>query len=239
MKIFPAIDIKDGKCVRLTKGDFNQLKIYNEDPVKQIEDFLIHGFKNIHVIDLDGALSGKLVNFEIIKKIILKHKIKLQVGGGIRSLESVKQLVDIGVEKIILGTAAINDKSFLKSVCNQFTNQIALAIDVRNKKIALSGWKNQTAIDALEFIKMIENYGVTRLIYTDINRDGTNLGANIQESLSVAKRIKIPLVISGGVSSINDVKNIISYKEKNIEGIIVGKAIYEKKIDLKELKELE
>ena len=239
MKIFPAIDIKDGKCVRLTKGDFNQLKIYNEDPVKQIEDFLIHGFKNIHVIDLDGALSGKLVNFEIIKKIILKHKIKLQVGGGIRSLESVKQLVDIGVEKIILGTAAINDKSFLKSVCNQFTNQIALAIDVRNKKIALSGWKNQTAIDALEFIKMIENYGVTRLIYTDINRDGTNLGANIQESLSVAKRIKIPLVISGGVSSINDVKNIISYKEKNIEGIIVGKAIYEKNIDLKELKELE
>ena len=127
----------------------------------------------------------------------------------------------------------------MKSVCNQFTNQIALAIDVRNKKIALSGWKNQTAIDALEFIKMIENYGVTRLIYTDINRDGTNLGANIQESLSVAKRIKIPLVISGGVSSINDVKNIISYKEKNIEGIIVGKAIYEKKIDLKELKELE
>ena len=239
MKIFPAIDIKDGKCVRLTKGDFNQLKIYNEDPVKQIEDFLIHGFKNIHIIDLDGALSGKLVNFEIIKKIILKHKIKLQVGGGIRSLESVKQLVDIGVEKIILGTAAINDKSFLRSACNQFTNQIALAIDVRNKKIALSGWKNQTVIDALEFIKMIENYGVTRLIYTDINRDGTNLGANIQESLSVAKRIKIPLVISGGVSSINDVKNIISYKEKNIEGIIVGKAIYEKKIDLKELKELE
>ena len=239
MKIFPAIDIKDGKCVRLTKGDFNQLKIYNEDPVKQIEDFLIHGFKNIHIIDLDGALSGELVNFKIIKKIILKHQIKLQVGGGIRSLESVKQLVDIGVEKIILGTAAINDKLFLKSACNQFMNKIALAIDVRNKKIALSGWKNQTEIDALEFMKMIESYGVTRLIYTDINRDGTNLGANIQESLSVARSIKIPVVISGGVSSISDVKKIINYKEKNIEGIIVGKAIYEKKIDLKELKELE
>ena len=239
MKIFPAIDIKDGKCVRLTKGDFNQLKIYNEDPVKQIEEFLMHGFKNIHIIDLDGALSGKLVNFKVIKKIILKHKVSLQVGGGIRNLESVKKLVDIGVEKIILGTAAINDKSFLKSACNKFTNKIALAIDVRNKKIALSGWKNQTEIAALEFIKIIENYGVSRLIYTDINRDGTNLGANIKESLSVAKSVKIPLIISGGVSSINDVKNIINYKEKNIEGIIIGKAIYEKKIDLKKLKELE
>ena len=239
MKIFPAIDIKDGKCVRLTKGDFDQIKIYSEDPVKQIEDFLIYGFKNIHIVDLDGALAGKLVNFKIIKKIILKHKINLQVGGGIRDLESIKQLVDVGVEKIILGTAAINDKLFLESACKQFTNKIALAIDVRNKKIALSGWKDQTEIDALDFIKMIENYGVSRLIYTDINRDGTNLGANIQESLSVAKRTKIPLIISGGVSSIGDVKKIINCKEKNIEGIIVGKAIYEKKIDLKKLKELE
>mgnify|MGYP006116570293 CR=1 FL=1 len=239
MKIFPAIDIKDGKCVRLTKGDFEQLKVYCKDPVKQIEDFLNHGFKNIHIIDLDGALSGKLVNFEIIKKIILKYKINLQVGGGIRNLESVKQLVDIGVEKIILGTAAISDKSFLKSACNKFVSKIALAIDVRRKKVALSGWKNQTEIDALEFIKMIENYGVSRLIYTDINRDGTSLGANIQESMSVAKKTKIPLIISGGVSSIDDVKNIIRHKEKNIEGIIIGKAIYEKKIDLKKLKELE
>tara|TARA_B100000780_G_C20980485_1_gene391773 strand:+ start:107 stop:826 length:720 start_codon:yes stop_codon:yes gene_type:complete len=239
MKIFPAIDIKNGKCVRLTKGDFNQLKIYNEDPIQQIEDFLKYGFKNIHIIDLDGALSGKLINFEIIKKIILKYKIKVQVGGGIRNLDSVKQLADIGTEKIILGTAAINDKLFLKNACNQFSHKIALAIDVRNKKIALSGWKNQTEIDALEFIKLVEDYGVSRLIYTDINRDGTNLGANIQESLLVAKKTKIPLIVSGGISSIDDIKNIIRHKEKNIEGIIVGKAIYEKKIDLEELKGLE
>ena len=239
MKIFPAIDIKDGKCVRLTKGDFDQLKIYNEDPVKQIEDFLAYGFKNIHIIDLDGALSGKLVNFKIIKKIILKHKINLQVGGGIRNIESIQQLVDIGVGKIILGTAAISDTSFLKNACNKFSNKIALSIDVRNKKVALSGWKDQTEIDALDFIKMVENFGISRLIYTDINRDGTNLGANISESLALAKKIKIPLIVSGGVSSIDDVKNIINCKEKNIEGIIVGKAIYEKKIDLKELKDLE
>ena len=239
MKIFPAIDIKDGKCVRLTKGDFDQLKIYNEDPVKQIEDFLVYGFKNIHIIDLDGALSGKLVNFKIIKKIILKHKINLQVGGGIRNIESIQQLVDIGVGKIILGTAAISDTSFLKNACNKFSNKIALSIDVRNKKVALSGWKDQTEIDALDFIKMVENFGISRLIYTDINRDGTNLGANISESLALAKKIKIPLIVSGGVSSIDDVKNIINCKEKNIEGIIVGKAIYEKKINLKELKELE
>jgi|TARA_B110000914_G_scaffold26779_1_gene19975 phosphoribosylformimino-5-aminoimidazole carboxamide ribotide isomerase len=239
MKIFPAIDIKDGKCVRLTRGDFDKLKIYNEDPIEQIQDFLKNGFKNIHIVDLDGALSGKLVNLKIIKKISLKSEVNLQVGGGIRNLESIKQLIDIGVEKVILGTAGIKDKLFLKNACRQFPNNIALAIDVRNKKIALSGWKDQTNTDALEFIKTIEDYGVSRLIYTDINRDGTNLGANIQESLSIAKKITIPLIISGGVSSIEDVKNIINYKEKNIEGIIVGKAIYEKKINLKELKELE
>ena len=239
MKIFPAIDIKDGKCVRLTKGDFSQLTIYNEEPIKQIEEFLAYGFKNIHIIDLDGALSGKPVNFGIIKKIILKHKVNLQVGGGIRNIENIQQLVDVGVEKVILGTAAISDTAFLKNACNKFSNKIALAIDVRNKKVALSGWKDQTEINALDFIKMVEKFGVTRLIYTDINRDGTNLGANISESLSVAKKIKIPLVVSGGVSSINDVKNIINYKEKKIEGIVIGKAIYEKKIDLKELKELE
>jgi len=239
MKIFPAIDIKDGKCVRLTKGDFSQLTIYNEEPIKQIEEFLAYGFKNIHIIDLDGALSGKPVNFGIIKKIILKHKVNLQVGGGIRNIENIQQLVDVGVEKVILGTAAISDTAFLKNACNKFSNKIALAIDVRNKKVALSGWKDQTEINALDFIKMVEKFGVTRLIYTDINRDGTNLGANISESLSVAKKIKIPLVVSGGVSSINDVKNIINCKEKNIEGIVIGKAIYEKKIDLKELKELE
>jgi len=239
MKIFPAIDIKDGKCVRLTKGDFSQLTIYNEEPIKKIEEFLAYGFKNIHIVDLDGALSGKPVNFSTIKGILSKHKINLQVGGGIRNIENIQQLVDAGVEKVILGTAAIKDKSFLQNACNKFSNKIALAIDVRNKKIALSGWKNQTEIDAIDFIKMVENFGVTRLIYTDINRDGTNLGANILESLSIAKKTKIPLVISGGVSSINDVKNIINHKERNIEGIIIGKAIYEKKIDLKELKGLE
>ena len=179
------------------------------------------------------------MNLKIIKKISLKRGVNLQVGGGIRNLESIKQLIDIGVEKVILGTAGIKDKLFLKNACRQFPKNIALAIDVRNKKIALSGWKDQTNTDALEFIKTIEDYGVSRLIYTDINKDGTNLGANIQESLSIAKKITIPLIISGGVSSIEDVKNIINYKEKNIEGIIVGKAIYEKKINLKELKELE
>jgi len=239
MKIFPAIDIKGGKCVRLTKGDFSQLTIYNDKPIKQIEEFIAYGFKNIHIIDLDGALSGEPVNFAIIKEIILKHKINLQVGGGIRNMKNIQQLIEIGVEKVILGTAAISDTSFLENACNKFSNKIALAIDVRNKKVALSGWKDQTEIDALDFIKMVENFGITRLIYTDINRDGTNLGANILESLSVAKKIKIPLVVSGGISSINDVKNIINYKEKNIEGIIIGKAIYEKKIDLKELRELE
>jgi phosphoribosylformimino-5-aminoimidazole carboxamide ribotide isomerase len=235
MKIFPAIDIKDGKCVRLTRGDFDKLKIYNEDPIEQIQDFLKNGFKNIHIVDLDGALSGKLVNLKIIKKISLKSEVNLQVGGGIRNLESIKQLIDIGVEKVILGTAGIKDKLFLKNACRQFPNNIALAIDVRNKKIALSGWKDQTNTDALEFIKTIEDYGVSRLIYTDINRDGMKQGPNFEETIKVAETSNCPVIISGGVSSIDDIKKAKELNNKNIEGIIVGKAIYDGDIRLEEL----
>tara|TARA_B100001996_G_scaffold364297_1_gene333208 strand:+ start:624 stop:1343 length:720 start_codon:yes stop_codon:yes gene_type:complete len=239
MKIFPAIDLKDGKCVRLTKGDFNKIKIYNEDPINQAEIFYNTGFKNLHIIDLDGALNGNLININIVKKIVDNYKMKIEVGGGIRIEDNVSKLIDIGVDKVILGTAAIKDKDFLKKVCNKYPNKIALSIDVRNKKIALSGWKDQTQIDSNDFLNSIKDHGLSRLIYTDINRDGTENGPNLKESYEVAKKFKIPLIISGGVSSIEDVKKIISEKKENVEGVIVGKAIYEKKIDLRKLKELE
>jgi len=232
MKVFPAIDIKNGKCVRLTKGDFDSEKIYNENPINQAEIFKNAGFKNLHIIDLDGALEGQLVNLNIIKNIIDKYSFNLEVGGGIRNESSVSKLIDIGVNKVILGTAAVKNKNFLKLCCKRFPDQIALALDVRKKYIAISGWKDQTELNALDFLQSVKNFGISRIVYTDIDRDGTHLGPNLEDSYLVANKINIPLVISGGVGSIQDVYKI---SNKNIEGVIVGKAIYENKINLDEL----
>jgi phosphoribosylformimino-5-aminoimidazole carboxamide ribotide isomerase len=234
MIIFPAIDIKNGKCVRLTKGKFESEKIYNENPLDQVKIFKDAGFNYLHIIDLDGALNGELTNFNIIEKIINKFNIKVEVGGGIRNEISVSKLLDIGVDKAILGTAAIEDEVFLKVCCKKYPGQIALALDVRNNKIATSGWKNQTEISALDFLKKVENIGISRVIYTDINKDGTHEGPNLKDSYILSKTFKIPLVISGGIGSMKDIEKIMD-DNKNIEGIIVGKAIYENKINLNEL----
>ena len=235
MILFPAIDIKGGKCVRLLKGDFNNITQYKKTPIDQAIEFYNLGFNNIHVIDLDGALSGSPVNEDIIKKISENNKVKIQIGGGIRSLDHIKKLISFGVDKVILGTAAVENVEFLKNACDKFNNKIALSIDARKGYIALSGWKKQTNILALDFIKKIEKMNISRIIYTDIDRDGTKSGPNLKETVALSDLTKIPFVISGGVSSINDVLNIKKNKYQNIEGIIIGKAIYDGNIDIKEL----
>jgi len=234
MKIFPAIDIKNGKCVRLTKGDFKSEKIYNINPVDQAEIFSNAGFKYLHIIDLDGALEGSLINIEIIKEIVKKFNFKIEMGGGIRSKDSVARLLDIGIEKIILGTAAIKDISFLETCCKNFPKNIALSLDARKNKIATSGWREQTQINIFDFLITVKDYGISRLIYTDIDRDGTNTGPNLEDSYEIAERFNLPVIISGGISSMNDINKIIN-DNKKIEGIIVGKAIYENRIKLEEL----
>ncbi len=230
MNIFPAIDLRNQKCVRLTKGKFSSEKVYNEDPIHQAEIFYKNGLKFLHIVDLDGALAGELKNLNIIKNIIKKFKLKVQVGGGIRNEESIKKLVDIGADKIILGTAAIKNDNFLKRICERYTNSIALALDVRSNKIAISGWTEQTDLDVVDYLEKVKNYGIARVIYTDINKDGTSEGPNFEDTYKLAERFNIPFVISGGISSIDDVNKLI--KDKKIEGIIIGKAIYENKIDL-------
>jgi phosphoribosylformimino-5-aminoimidazole carboxamide ribotide isomerase len=237
MKILPAIDLRNGKCVRLTKGDFKSEKIYNEDPINQAEVFSNAGFKYLHIIDLDGALEGNLVNHKIIEEIIKKFNFKVEIGGGIRTKESVTKLLDIGSDKIILGTAAIKDKFFLESCCKKYAGSIALSLDARKNNIAISGWKDQTNINIFNFLDTVKNYGISRLIYTDIDKDGTNAGPNLEDSYKIAERFDIPVVISGGISSMNDIKKIVSGNKK-IEGIIVGKAIYENKIKLEELSKI-
>ena len=238
MLVFPAIDIKDGRCVRLLKGDFNQITHYEKTPFDQANEFFNLGFKNIHIIDLDGALQGNLINKEIIKKISTINKIKIQVGGGIRSLDHIEQLINFGVDKVILGTAAVDNIELLETACKKFNKKIAISVDVRQGYIALSGWKNQTKILASDFIKRIDNMNIARIIYTDINRDGTKSGPNLHETLNFSNLTKIPIVVSGGISSIDDVINIKNKKLKNIEGIIIGKAIYDGSIDIKELSKI-
>ena len=235
MKIFPAIDIKGGKCVRLLKGDFANLTEYDKSPLNQANTFVNFGFKHLHLVDLDGALEGRLTNRNIIQNIAKINNIKIQVGGGVRSLEQIDQLINAGVDKIILGTKAVEDLNFLKNACEKFKGRIALAIDVRNGFIALSGWKKQTDILASDFIKKIDGLNISRIIYTDIDKDGTKLGPNIQGTLNFSNLTQIPIVVSGGISSIQDVINIKEKKSKKIEGIIVGKAIYDESIDLKKL----
>ena len=237
MIILPAIDLKKGRCVILTKGEFKSEKIYNEDPINQAEIFYEAGLNNLHIVDLDGALEGNLINLDIIKKIINKFDIKVEVGGGIRNDESISKLIDIGADKIILGTAAIKDKNFLESSCKKYPKKIALALDVRKNNIAASGWKEQTNINVIDYLNLIKEFGVSRIIYTDIEKDGTNSGPNYNDSYEIANNFEIPLVVSGGISSIKDINKIISENQK-IEGIIIGKAIYEKRISLEDLSKI-
>ncbi len=233
MKIFPAIDIKDKKCVRLIKGDFNQKTEYEMSPVEQATQFIDKGFKNLHIIDLDGALTGETVNLNIIKEIVRKFDFKVEVGGGVRDFDSIQEYADIGVDKVILGSAAIKDKNFLKKACKRFPKKIALGLDAKDGKLSVSGWKESSGISTLDFLNEVNDYSISRLIFTDINKDGTKESPNFEETLKVAEISNCPVVISGGVSSIEDIKKAKTLK--NVEGIIVGKAIYDGDIKLEEL----
>ena len=231
MKIFPAIDIKDKKCVRLVKGDFDNKTEYEISPVDQAGKYKDFGFKNLHIVDLDGALTGETINLDIIKEIVSKFDFKIEIGGGIRNFESIKKYTNAGVEKVILGSAAIKDKNFLKEACKKFPNKIALGLDAKNGYLSVSGWKENSNKLTLDFLKEVNDYGASRLIYTDINRDGPNFG----ETEKVADTSNCPVNISGGVSSIDDIKKAKELNNKNIEGIIIGKAIYDGDIKLEEL----
>ena len=234
MKIFPAIDIKDKKCVRLVKGDFDNKTEYEISPIDQAGKYKDYGFKNLHIVDLDGALTGETINLDSIKEIVSEFDLKIEVGGGIRTIDSIQKYINAGVEKVILGSAAIKDKNFLKEACQKFQNKIALGLDAKDGYLSVSGWKENSNQLTLDFLKEVNDYGVSRLIYTDINRDGTKQSPNFEETAKVADTSNCPVIISGGVSSIDDIKKAKSLK-KNIEGIIVGKAIYDGDIKLEEL----
>ena len=235
MKIFPAIDIKDKKCVRLIKGDFENKTEYETSPIDQAKKYQDHGFKDLHIVDLDGALTGRIVNLDIIQELVRKQDLKIEIGGGVRTLDSIKKYVDAGVDKVILGSAAIKNKEFLKEACEKFKNKIALGLDAKNGNLFVSGWKENLNIKTIDFLKEVNNFGVSRIIYTDINKDGMKTSPNFDDTIKIAEFSNCPVVISGGVSSINDIKKAKDLNNKKIEGIIIGKAIYDGDIKLDEL----
>ena len=235
MKIFPAIDIKDKKCVRLIKGDFENKTEYETSPIDQAKKYQDHGFKDLHIVDLDGALTGRTVNLDIIQEVVSKHDLKIEIGGGVRTLDSIKKYVDVGVDKVILGSAAIKNKEFLKEACEKFKNKIALGLDAKNGNLSVSGWKENLNIKTIDFLKEVNSFGVSRIIFTDINKDGMKTSPNFDDTIKIAELSNCPVVISGGVSSINDIKKAKDLNNKKIEGIIIGKAIYDGDIKLDEL----
>jgi len=238
MIIFPAIDIKGGKCVRLFQGDFNKVTEYEASPLNQAKKLEELGFDFLHIVDLDQAVDPltKKSNFNIIKDIIKNTNLKVQLGGGLRTLKNIEEAISSGVSSVVVGTSAINDVSFLQNACNKFSNQISVSIDSKNGLIATQGWKKITQKNVADYMNEIKNIKVKSIIFTDINRDGTKKGVNLKETLNLAQLTKFPVIASGGISKIDDVVEIKNTKK--IRGVIIGKAIYDGSINLKELSKL-
>lgn len=234
MIIFPALDLKDGKCVRLYKGDFNKTTIFNFSPYNQALQFKKKGFTDLHLVDLDGALKGKSKNKKVIIKIIKNTNLKVQLGGGIRTLKQISFWIKNEVSTVVVGTMAIQNPKILKKACDLFPGRIAVALDVRNNFLAIKGWVKQTRIKYLDRIKKMEDYGVSRIIFTDINRDGTKTGINLSRLKKIFQNTNIPIVMSGGVSNISDIKKL--YSSNKAEGVIIGRALYDKDITFRDLK---
>lgn len=232
MKIFPAIDLKNGEAVRLTEGDYNNKKTYFTDPMEVLDLFIESKSENLHIVDLDGASEGNVFNFNIIEKIIKKCGLFTQVGGGIRNEETIKKYLNIGVNRIILGTIAFEDSDFLEKMIDKYKKNIAVSVDARDGYVAVRGWKEIKEEDSIDFCKKLDSIGIDTIIYTDISKDGKLSGTNLDIYKELKNKISCDIVASGGITYEDE---IIKLKEMNIDGAIVGKAIYEKKIDLKKI----
>ena len=235
-QIYPAVDLKDGNCVRLVHGKENMMKIYEDDPIKQVKFFLNNGFKWVHIVDLNAAF-GKNDNKKVILQILktFKNNIRFQLGGGIRSIEDIKFWIEAGISRIVLGTFAFNNPDLINNLSDFFIKKLALGLDIKNKKIAVNGWTKLLEIDPINYVKQIDKKFFDKVIYTDISKDGTLKGVNLIQTKRFAKAIDIPVIASGGISNIDNVKALYDQRDIGISGVIIGKAIYEKKFDLKNL----
>ena len=238
MIFFPAIDIKDGECVRLIKGDMKKSTVFDISPQNRAAAFVEKGCSWLHVVDLNGAFEGKPINRNPIKEILSNVNINIQLGGGIRDIETIDYWMDLGIQRIILGTIALKNPSIVVEACKKYPGKIAVGLDSRNGKVAVEGWAEQSNIKSIDLAKKFEDIGVVAIIYTDINRDGVLLGPAIEETVIFAKNINIPVIVSGGVSSMKDLINIKKFEHHGIVGVISGRAIYEKKLDIRKCNSL-
>ena len=231
MIIYPAIDLKDGKCVRLHKGAMNEATVYNEDPAAQAREWATVGFSWLHVVDLNGAVDGKPVNTEAVRAIMSAADLPVQLGGGIRSLKQIENWLQEGISRVILGTAAVKNPALVREACNLFPDQIVVGIDARGTRVAVEGWVEESDMEVSELAEMFEDAGVAAIIYTDINRDGTGRGLNMDSTIALAKATSIPVIASGGVASLADVRAVRAASQFGVTGVIIGTALYDYSID--------
>lgn len=230
MILYPAIDLKDGACVRLRQGDMARATVFNTDPASQARSFESAGFSWIHVVDLDGAVSGKSVNAVAIADVIGATRLRIQLGGGIRDLSRVEYWLANGVERVILGTIALRDPEMVREACRRFPAQIAVAIDARDGRVAVEGWAETSEVRTLDLALRFEDAGVSAIVFTDINRDGVMAGVNLEATVDLAFALQTPVIASGGVASLADLRDLKAHESAGIAGVICGRALYDGRI---------
>ena len=231
MILFPAIDLKDGQCVRLKLGDMDQVTVFNDDPGAQAKHFEDQGFEYLHVVDLNGAFEGKSVNGQAVEKIRAATSFPIQLGGGIRDMAGIEAWLEKGITRVILGTIAVRDPDLVKAACKAFPGQVAVGIDAKGGKVAVEGWAETSELTAVDLAKKFEDAGVSAIIFTDIDRDGVLTGLNIPSTLELANAVSIPVIASGGLASIDDVKRLMQPDCAILEGAISGRALYDGRLD--------
>ena len=234
MILFPAIDLKDGACVRLQQGDMARATVFNRDPAAQARAFESQGFEYLHMVDLDGAFAGKPVNAGAVEKILSAVKIPVQLGGGVRDMKTVEGWLGKGIARVIIGTAAVRDPAFVKEAAKKFPNRVAVGLDARDGKVAVEGWAATSELSALDIARRFEDAGVAAIIYTDIARDGMLKGLNLDATIALADAVSIPVIASGGLASLDDMKALLQPRAKKLEGAIAGRALYDGRLDAAE-----
>jgi phosphoribosylformimino-5-aminoimidazole carboxamide ribotide isomerase len=235
MLLIPAIDLKDGRCVRLRQGDMNRETVFSEDPVAMARHWVELGARRLHVVDLNGARSGKPVNEAVIRKIVnaVGADIPVQLGGGLRDLDTIERYIDDGVSYVVIGTAAVKNPGFLQDACSAFGGHVIVALDAKGGKVATDGWSKLTGHDVIDLAKKFEEYGVDAILYTDIGRDGMLTGVNIEATVQLARAVRIPVIASGGVASVADIERLCAVEDEGIEAVVLGRALYEGTLDFK------
>jgi phosphoribosylformimino-5-aminoimidazole carboxamide ribotide isomerase len=232
--LFPAIDLKSGECVRLLRGDMTQATVFNRDPAAQARAFAEQGFEYLHVVDLDGAFAGEPVNAEAVRRILSAVSIKMQLGGGVRDMKTVRGWLESGITRVIIGTAAVRDPDFVREAARLYPGRIAVGIDAREGRVAVDGWAKTSNISALDLGRRFEDAGVAAIIYTDVSRDGALTGLNIASTIALAEALGIPVIASGGLASIEDVRRLTEPDCARLAGAIAGRALYDGRLDPRE-----